>query len=86
MPPNYIGAIGELNLPRNEGKSIIKDMKKGILLTGSGGSLIEKYHHMVTCYYHTIKKSGYAAMDMSLAHHNYSRHYVLKIVAPLLSL
>ena len=50
MPPYYTSAIGELILPRDEVKSIIKDMKKGTLLIGSNGSVIDNiaiYGYMI---------------------------------------
>ena len=41
IPPQYTGAMGELSLPYDDGKSIIKDMKKGTPLPGSNRSVID---------------------------------------------
>ena len=50
MPPYYIGVIGELSIPRDEDKSIIKEMKKGTPLTESDVLVIKNrslYEYML---------------------------------------
>ena len=84
MPPYYTGALGEIILLLDDGKSILKDMQKGTLLTGSDESV--KYNRATYGYIiFPHSTNGYVNIDMAPVHHNYSRHYVLSIVSPLMS-